>query len=125
MARGFKTGGRNRGTPNKRSAELTKAIEQSGESPLQYMLRVMRDENAAPERRDQMAKWADVHPRLAAIEAKEDGPIHPPIHVEVTYVPGGPDPDRPAGRWELRDGSSAPADASSIDTVPRSQPPGP
>jgi hypothetical protein len=97
MARGFKTGGRKSGTPNKRSAELTKAVEQSGESPLQYMLRVMRDENVAPERRDQMAKWAAayVHPRLAVIEAKEDGPIHPPIDVRITYVDGGPDPDRP------------------------------
>jgi hypothetical protein len=97
MARGFKTGGRKKGTQNKRAAELTKLIEQSGESPLQYMLRVMRDKSAAPERRDQMAKWsaAYVHARISAVDAKESGPIHPPIHVEITFVPGSPDPDRP------------------------------
>ena len=31
-----------------------------------------------------MPKWtaAYVHPGLAAVEAKEEGPIHTPIHVE-------------------------------------------
>jgi hypothetical protein len=37
-----------------------------------------------------------MHPRLSAVEYvdKDKGPTHPPIHVRVTYVDGGPDPDR-------------------------------
>ena len=51
----------------------------SGETPLDYMLRVMRDPASDDERRDQMAKAAApyVHPRLAAIQhtGKDGGPI--------------------------------------------------
>ena len=56
--------------PNKATAERQAAIAASGEAPLDYMIRVMRDESAPVERRDEMAKAAApyVHPRLAAIE---------------------------------------------------------
>lgn len=42
--------------------------------PLEYMLGVMRDENASTERRDDMAKSAApfLHPRLQSIEMKAD-----------------------------------------------------
>jgi hypothetical protein len=40
----------------------------SGDTPLEYMLRVMRDESADPDRRDDMAKTAApyVHGKLSA-----------------------------------------------------------
>jgi hypothetical protein len=43
MAAGKKTGGRTKGTPNKATAAKAEEIAASGETPLDYMLRVMRD----------------------------------------------------------------------------------
>jgi hypothetical protein len=62
--------GRRKGIPNKATVERQAVIAASGETPLDYMIRVMRDETAPVERRDEMAKAAApyVHPRLAAIE---------------------------------------------------------
>jgi hypothetical protein len=67
-----KTGGRQSGVANKRTREIADAAIREGLTPLEYMLAVLRDENADPERRDEMAKAAApyLHPRLAAIEAK-------------------------------------------------------
>ena len=71
--------GRRAGIPNKASIARQQAVAASGETPLDYMLRVMRDPASDDERRDQMAKVAApyVHPRLAAIQhtGKEGGPI--------------------------------------------------
>jgi hypothetical protein len=74
MALGRKTGGRKKGSRNKRPRELIERIEASGLVPLEYMLSVMRDETAPPERRDEMAKAAApfVHPRLAAMKVSGD-----------------------------------------------------
>jgi hypothetical protein len=74
MALGRKTGGRKKGSRNKRPRELIERIEASGLVPLEYMLSVMRDETAPPERRDEMAKAAApfVHPRLAAMKVQGD-----------------------------------------------------
>jgi hypothetical protein len=63
MARGKKTGGRVRGTPNRRTAVCVAEVEafaasDTGESPKDYMLRVMRDPTADHARRDAMAKAA-------------------------------------------------------------------
>ena len=55
MAHGFKTGGRTAGTLNKRTQEMLDEIASTGETPLQYMLRVMRDPEAPAGRRDAMA----------------------------------------------------------------------
>jgi len=86
---GAKTGGRKKGTPNKRSVELIELLE-SGESPLHYMLRVMRDPKAGPERRDQMAKATApyMHPRLTAIEVSDNDeiPYQAPVSINVTFV---------------------------------------
>ncbi len=71
--------GRRAGIPNKASIARQQAVAASGETPLDYMLRVMRDPASDDERRDQMAKAAApyVHPRLAAIQhtGKDGGPI--------------------------------------------------
>ena len=42
MARGYKTGGRQRGTPNKKTAQLLAYAAKGGETPLDFLLRVMR-----------------------------------------------------------------------------------
>lgn len=62
--------GRKRGVPNKKTAELQAAVAASGMMPLEYMLNVMRDTDADPSRRDEMAKAAGpyLHPKLANIQ---------------------------------------------------------
>lgn len=90
MANGIKTGGRQKGSRNKAPAALAQAVAASGETPLDYMLRVMRDTSAEHDRRDEMAKAAApyVHAKLAAITHSGD-PDNPVSHVhavEVTFV---------------------------------------
>lgn len=62
--------GRKRGSPNKASAAREKAVSASGITPLDYMLRVMRNRKTDPYRRDEMAKAAApyVHPKLSAVD---------------------------------------------------------
>ena len=50
------------------------AIAASGETPLEYMLRIMRDEAAESTRRDDMAKAAAPYldPRLSSVEHTGD-----------------------------------------------------
>lgn len=80
MAKGEKTGGRQKGTPNKASAAKAAEIAASGQTPLDFMLEIMR--GAAPENAEPAAQVAFaalrldaakaaapfVHPRLAAVE---------------------------------------------------------
>jgi hypothetical protein len=63
--------GRKPGVPTKKTAERIAAIEASGETPLDYMLRVMRDPTVDHERRDRNAAQAApyVHPKLAQIDS--------------------------------------------------------
>ncbi len=79
MAAGKKTGGRQKGTPNRASAQRAAEIAASGETPLDYMLRVMRDKTVDHDRRDDMAKAAAnyVHSKLATTEhtGKDGGPL--------------------------------------------------
>ena len=79
MAKGVKTGGRKKGTPNKATAQVAADIAATGETPLEFMLKRMRDEAADPMLRFEAAKAAApyVHPKLAAIEhtGKDGGPI--------------------------------------------------
>lgn len=69
MASRAKTGGRRKGTPNRATAEKVAEIAATGETPLDYMLRIMRDEMQEPSVRLDAAKSAAqyVHPKLAAI----------------------------------------------------------
>lgn len=93
MAKGRKTGGRKVGVANVRTREIADEAARDGITPLEYMIRVMRDENADGSRRDEMAKAAApyMHPRLAAVEhsGKDGGPI--PMRVESVIV----DPKNP------------------------------
>ena len=67
-----KTGGRQKGTRNKLTAQREAEIAASGLTPLDYMLRILRDENEDTPRRDEMAKAAApyCHPRLSTVDAK-------------------------------------------------------
>jgi hypothetical protein len=63
MAWGRKTGGRKKGTPNKRASVFAAQAEAAvavatGEEPVDYMLRIMRDPSVEPARRDIMARAA-------------------------------------------------------------------
>ena len=71
-----KTGGRKKGTPNNGTAAKAAAIAASGLTPLDYLLSVLRDEDADPaDRLDAAAKAAPyVHPRLAAIQHSASNP---------------------------------------------------
>ena len=72
---GERRGGRQSGTPNQATGARAAAIAASGLTPLDYLISVMRDEDAPRAERMQAAVKAApyVHPRLAAIE--DSGPI--------------------------------------------------
>src|SRR6266852_6723663 len=67
MARGRKTGGRKRGTPNKRTI-AQKEIVASGLSPLEFLCAVYRDSNQSMNRRIEAARSAApyLHSKLTA-----------------------------------------------------------
>lgn len=102
-ARGLKkTGGRKKGTPNKKTAALVKAAGAGGVMPLEYMLNVMRQpipQTADPVvkatlhgLRFEAAKAAApyVHPRLAAIEhTGPDGRELTAVSIHVVGVQPG------------------------------------
>jgi hypothetical protein len=52
------------------ASDIIRAARESGATPLDYMLAVMRDPDADPQRRDRMAQAAApyVHPRAEAVE---------------------------------------------------------
>lgn len=79
MAYGKKTGGRQKGVTNKATAAREAEIAASGVTPLEYMLKILRDTQAEPMRRDDMAKAAApyVHPKFASVEhtGPEGGPL--------------------------------------------------
>jgi hypothetical protein len=79
MAIGKKTGGRRKGTPNRATAKREREIARAGATPLEYMLKVMRNTRADSERRDRMAIAAApyVHPKLATTQhtGANGGPI--------------------------------------------------
>jgi hypothetical protein len=67
---GERRGGRKKGSRNKRTRIIAEQARAEGITPLEYVLRIMRDEKADPRERFQAAVSAlpYVHPRLAAIE---------------------------------------------------------
>jgi hypothetical protein len=72
-APGERRGGRQKGTQNKRTAfarHIADLAAQSENTPLNYLLSVMRDAEAPADQRLEAAKAAApyVHPRLASIE---------------------------------------------------------
>lgn len=82
--------GRKKGSPNKATIERQKEIADSGLTPLEYMISVMRNESNTLEiRMDAAHKAAPyVHPKLANIDhASKDGSMTPkPNRVELFAV---------------------------------------
>ncbi len=88
-----KTGGRQRGSLNKRTLmeqqqtkTIVQAAKEAGLTPLEYMLKVMRDPETPPQRRDDMAKACApyVHPRLASVDPETGKPPDErPINIMV------------------------------------------
>lgn len=72
MARGVKTGGRTKGTPNKATAAKEALIAASGLTPLEYMLSVLRDAKADDAARMEAAKSAApyCHPKRAPVDGE-------------------------------------------------------
>lgn len=72
MARGGarRGAGRKKGSASRSNEEARRKAAQTGETPLDYMLRVMRDDKADGNRRDDMAKAAApyIHAKLSNIE---------------------------------------------------------
>lgn len=64
-----KRGGRKKGTPNKATLKREAEIAESGLTPLDYMLTMLRDVNAKMEDRMWAAEKAApyVHPKLASV----------------------------------------------------------
>jgi hypothetical protein len=91
---GERRGGRKKGTPNRATTAVAIKAEvaASGEVPLDYMLRVMRDESVEPSRRDEMAKAAApyVHPKLAATELQHSGKGGDPLIRLLAEIDGNP-----------------------------------
>lgn len=88
MARGRKTGGRQKGTRNRATAEARAAAAATGALPLDYMLSVMRDPAAEHRRRDAMAMAAApyLHPKLSAIDAKRSPLVAEPSPERTSVV---------------------------------------
>jgi len=83
--------GRKKGEPNKRTAEIQQAVEQSGLTPLEYMLKVMRDDGEDSPRRLAAATAAApyVHAKLSSIEltGAEGGPVETSLTVSFVTPP--------------------------------------
>ena len=85
MARGRKTGGRQKGARNRATEEARAAAKASGILPLDHMLAVMRDPTADVKRRDAMAIAAApyLHAKLSSVESE---PIADPGKSEVNRI---------------------------------------
>jgi hypothetical protein len=107
MAKGKKTGGRKRGTLNhvtvERKAKLTEA-QMAGLTPLDYMLGILRNEDAKPDARMNAAVHAApyIHPKLATIEhgGKDGSPMVLKVHWPGMPVRSDADPASSPGKHE-------------------------
>jgi hypothetical protein len=88
MALGRKTGGRTKGTPNHATQAKAAEVAASGLTPLDYMLRVLRNEPHP----DADVKVVIAHEMMRLDAAKAAAPyVHPRLaNVELTGKDGGP-----------------------------------
>ena len=100
MARGEKTGGRRKGSGNKATAAKAKAIAESGLTPLDYLLNILRAE-VPPELKALIEKGELSQELIAAIAswhsqrfeaAKAAAPyVHPRLQSTTVKIPDGLD----------------------------------
>jgi hypothetical protein len=81
VARRPKTGGRAKGTPNKKTAERAKLLARlkvDGKDPVSFFASIMKNEAAPLDLRFAAAKELApyAHPKLASIEARTGGKTH-------------------------------------------------
>lgn len=78
--------GRPKGARDRHTERRIRAIEESGLTPLAYLLSVLRNEDAELTTRLEAAKSAApyVHPRLAQIDATLKGDKNAPIALTIT-----------------------------------------
>lgn len=69
--------GRKQGSASSKTREVADKAASEGITPLEFMLKVMRDEQAPKAERLDMAKAAApyIHPRLSSVEAKVEGEV--------------------------------------------------
>lgn len=71
--------GRKPGSKTKKTVDIALKAAEEGITPLEYMLSILRDPNALPERRDWAAEKSApyMHPRLQAheVSGKDGGPL--------------------------------------------------
>jgi hypothetical protein len=80
-----KTGGRQKGSRNKRTQELLDKVKAGGQQPIDYILEVMRDQSNSTEMRLDAAKAAA--PYLHARRAPEDKGGHAVMPVVIYEHP--------------------------------------
>lgn len=95
MARGGKRPGAGRkvGAATEKTREIADKAATEGMLPLEYLLKIMRDEGADEARRVDAAKAAApyVHAKLSTIDHKTtDGSMSPPSRIEIVAVSGSP-----------------------------------
>jgi hypothetical protein len=78
--------GRPRGSKNKKTRKNIDEAAAAGQSPVEYLLEVMRDPTNEPHRRDQAARDVApyVHPRLAMLTPRND--LSPGSDLFVTTI---------------------------------------
>lgn len=90
MARGRKTGGRQKGTPNKATLDIKARLEALGCDPFDGMAKLAMDPNNTPELRGRMyAELAQyVAPKRKAVEhtGQDGGPVQHAVSVTVTPI---------------------------------------
>ena len=85
---GERRGGRQKGTPNKRTVKMIAEVEESGLTPLDFLISVMRDETVPrAERMEAAAKAAPyVHPKLATVAVMAEIQVEQPIDFSMLDV---------------------------------------
>lgn len=75
-------GGRKKGVPNKTTAAMRKEIARTGETPLQYFVRLYRDPKTPAERRDYAAAQAlpYMHSKMPVAITHQGNPNQPIAH---------------------------------------------
>lgn len=90
--------GRPKGAATTRTREIADKAASEGETPLEFMLKVMRDQGAEMAQRMDMAKSAApyIHARLASVDVgnKDDKPFEQVIRWALTDEEATPDPSR-------------------------------